>query len=92
MSATSAAQALMQLDTEIAVFADVIGNVADRVDQREQILEFIKDRVMNTWTLTLAAQSAEVSEQQVIAAMLYLPEFRIGSVCVCRGQAALLFT
>lgn len=38
-----------------------------------------------------AAQSAGVSEEQVIAALLYIEPLRLGSTCICRGEARILF-
>jgi hypothetical protein len=90
MSAKSAAQALLKNDTELAAFAAQFRNGWEQGKTRA-VEEYIRDNVMNTWTLTLAAEAAGVTEQQVIAALLFLDPLRTGSNCVCRGQAAGLF-
>jgi len=89
MSAKRAAQALIELDTELAAFsADLAGW---RSGKRQAVVEFIRANVMNTWTLTLAARSAGVTEVQVVAALLNLPPLKTGSTHICRSDAEELF-
>ncbi len=86
MSAKKAAAALLRNDADLAAFVDANGG-----DWRKtgDVLAYVKDRVMGTWTLTMVAEAVECSEQQVVAALLY--QIHTGSTCVCRGQAATLF-
>lgn len=90
MSAKSAAAALLKHDTELAAFASTLDPVwvANRC---EVVRSYIRENVMNTWTLTLAADAAGCTEEQVVAALVYMEPFRLGSTCVCRGEAAILF-
>lgn len=90
MSGKRAAQALLDLDSDLANFADSLSDVSF-FEKRNVVTAYIKNHVMNTWTLTLAARSAGVSERQVITALLHLPPLRFGSTCVCQGIAAELF-
>lgn len=89
MSAKRAAEALLETDVELAAFA---ASVEDRFPgKREAVKEFIRDNVMSTWTLTLAAKAAGVEEPQVIAALLHLESLRTGSTHICRADAEELF-
>ena len=88
-SGKCAAQALLELDTNLAQFAASIDR--DRWSRSAETVDFVQQNVMNTWTLTLAARCAGVSEQQVIAALLYSESLRIGSTSVCQGIAFKLF-
>tara|TARA_R110000868_G_scaffold249898_1_gene506358 strand:+ start:1607 stop:1891 length:285 start_codon:yes stop_codon:yes gene_type:complete len=82
-----AAEALMQLDAELA---HAITKFVDY--SREDILDFIASQVMNTWTLTLAAQSAGVTEEAVIASMLHCEPIHLGTKAVCRAEAFKMFS
>ena len=90
MSATNAAKALLELDTQIYEFANTLP-MGYHSQKREIVTEFVREYLAGTWTLTLAARSAGVSEEQVVAALLYLEPLRLGSTVVCRGEARLLF-
>lgn len=90
MSAVNAAKALLECDTHIYEFAYRLSD--DRSgDKKNLVIEFMRGYLAGTWTLTLAARAANVTEQQVIAALLRLEPFRLGSARVCREEAALLF-
>lgn len=91
MSATQAAQALLEHDVEVYQFAQSLPQGYDP-ERRQKVLAFLEGYLMGTWTLTLAAASAGVTEEQVIAALLYREPLRIGSTVVCRGEARLLFS
>ena len=90
MSAKSAAAALLRHDVELAAFAAQF-RPGWQQGKREAVEAYVQENVMNTWTLTLAAEAAGVTEEQVVAALLYLEPLRTGSTCVCRGRAADLF-
>ncbi|WP_168175644.1 hypothetical protein [Pseudomonas sp. PA15(2017)] len=53
-------------------------------------MELLRE-IMGTWTLTLAAQAANTSEQSVIAALANHEHLRIGTAVVARGIAAELY-
>lgn len=90
MSAKSAAAALLKNDTELAAFAATL-RPGWQAGKREAVNAYLRENVMNTWTLTLAADAAGCTEEQAIAALLYMEPLRMGTTCVCRGEAALLF-
>ena len=89
MSAKQAAEALLDLDAELAAFAGSLE--VDQPDKREVVKAFIRESVMNTWTLTLAARAAGATEQQVVASLLQLEPLRTGTANICRADAAELF-
>jgi hypothetical protein len=91
MSAKAAAAALLRNDVDLASFARQ-WRAGWQQGKSEAVEQYIRQHVMNTWTLTLAAQSAGVTEEQVIAALLYINPLRTGSTCVCRGRAASMFS
>ncbi|MGF6440094.1 hypothetical protein [Paraburkholderia youngii] len=90
MSARQAAEALLELDAELSAFAAGLDGCRF-TEKREVVKSFIRESVMNTWTLTLAARVAGVTEQQVVAALLHLEPLRAGSTYICRTDAAELF-
>jgi hypothetical protein len=88
MSAKQAAKALMKNDCSFNDLFDLLEK-ANHFDKRECVVEFLESNVKNTWTLALASESANATEEQVIAAILY--ELRMGTTCVCRGMARNMF-
>jgi hypothetical protein len=93
VSAARAARALLELDTELAARIASEGSTLNNNywGHREVVLKIVRECVLGTWTLTLAARAAGMSEQQVVAALLYLEPLRIGSTVVCQGEAQRLF-
>ena len=89
MSAKKAAQAYLRHDCDFAVFVAALPEVRWGEDYRTEVCDYVRENVLHTWTLSLAAQSASATEEQVIAAILY--ELQIGSTCVCRGISANMF-
>jgi hypothetical protein len=90
MSARAAAVALLKNDPGLALFADRVPEKWE-VGKTHEVMNYVRENVMNTWTLTLAAEAAGCSEEQAIAALLHLAPFNTGSVSVCRGYARELF-
>jgi hypothetical protein len=90
MSAVRAARALLWHDADLAAFAASIP-APHSPRHREIVTYYVRNYVMNTWTLTLAAEAAGETEEQVIAALLHLEPLRIGTTCICRGEAKLMF-
>lgn len=93
MSGVRAARALLALDASLAECVELLTARVrpSSLEWRPAVLALVRERVMGTWTLTLAAEAAGATEQQVVAALLYLEPLRIGSNCVCRGEAEMLF-
>lgn len=91
MSAARAAAALLAHDTALAVFAASLpcGYAGQK---REIVIDHVRENVLNSWTLTLAAHAAGVTEEQVVAALFYAEPLRFGSTLVCRGEARRLFS
>lgn len=87
MSAKKAAASLIANDPFITARAMAFETMSfsERDSEGENLL---KD-VMGTWTLTLAADAAGVTEEQVIGAIAY--QLRLGSTLVARGIAHRLF-
>lgn len=82
MSAKRAANALFSLDLEIAEkWKDSHDHVLNH-DEATELVIYLR----GLWTVTLAAESAGVSEGQVIAAVLH-NHFRVGTLMVCQGYA-----
>lgn len=88
MSGRRAAEALLELDTELAVRVAELPQAYD-YGKREQALQIVRECVLGTWTLTLAARAAGVTEEVVVSALLY--RLHIGSTVVCQGEARRLF-
>jgi hypothetical protein len=91
MSAKQAAEALIQHDPHISARAQEIqdrGNYCPA--RREAVMDLLRE-TMGTWTLTLAAQAANTTEQNVIAALACNEPLRIGTAVVARGIAAELY-
>lgn len=91
MSAKQAAKALLKNDVDLAAFVASLpqGPQYGWDGSNGRIFRYIRENVMNTWTLTLVADATGSSERQVIAAVLH--EMRIGSTCVCQGYAKMMF-
>jgi hypothetical protein len=90
MSATQAAQALLAHDVEVYQFAKSLGAGYDP-QKREKVRSFLEGYLLGTWTLTLAAAAAGVTEEQVVAALLHQEPLRFGTTVVCRDEARRLF-
>ena len=90
MSAKSAAAALLKNDADLAAFAAEL-KPGNWLGKREAVHAYLRANVMNTWTLALAADAAGRTEEQVVAALLYMEPLRTGSTCVCKGEAAQMF-
>jgi len=92
MSAKNAAAALVEYDIaeQVAAIEAAYPMVGFDVERREAIVSLLRE-VMGTWTLSLAAASADVSEQQVIAALAYHPRLRIGTTAVAQSVAKSLY-
>lgn len=91
MSAKRAAQALLELDTELAAFAADLKPGYDPA-KRQQVLAYVHAHVMGTWTLTLAARAAGQTEQQVVGALMELQPLRFGTQGHGHAYARALFT
>lgn len=91
MSAKQAAAALITHDPDIAEKARTIEAMGAYHEGRTEAVMNLLRETMGTWTLTLAAQAANTTEQQVIAAMAFHPSLRIGSSIVTRGIAIELY-
>jgi hypothetical protein len=89
MSGKRAAEALLELDTELAASVAELSQ-GYSFNKRDQVLQIVRECVLGTWTLTLAARAAGVAEEVVVSALLH--KLRIGSTCICRGEAKLLFS
>jgi hypothetical protein len=88
MSAKKAAAALAYLDTDIAEQLEVFRTLdleAPASIGRADYVAFAR-HLWGLWTVTLAAESASVSEEQVITALLAY-HTRAGSSNVCRDIA-----
>ncbi|MFC3468838.1 hypothetical protein ACFOHT_03050 [Massilia oculi] len=81
MSAKIAAAALIQFDVDAAAMLPTSGEVLDDVGAIA-----LGKALRRTWTLSLAAAAAGVSEQQVVAAVLQ-HHTRCGTSLVCQGYA-----
>lgn len=81
MSAKIAAAALIQFDVDAAAMLPTSGEVLDDVGAIA-----LGKALRRTWTLSLAAAAAGVSEQQVVAAVLQ-HQTRCGTSLVCQGYA-----
>lgn len=90
MSAKSAAVALLRCDPDLAAFAATLDGLSYS-QRHDLVITFIRTRIMHTWTLSLAAESAMCAEEQVVAALLYLEPLHMGSSVVCRGLARNLY-
>ncbi|MPQ69446.1 hypothetical protein [Pseudomonas sp. MWU12-2323] len=91
MSAKQAAQALIDHDPHVSVKVLEIQEMGHyHPDRRDAVMELLRE-IMGTWTLTLAAQAANTSEQSVIAALASHEPLRIGTAVVARGIAAELY-
>jgi hypothetical protein len=91
MSAKQAAKALLKNDAELSAFASQFRNGWES-GKTLAVDSYIRENIMNTWTLTMVAEAAGATEQQVIAALMFIDPLRSGSNCVCRGRAANLFS
>lgn len=91
MSAKRAAQALLELDTNIAAFAMQFEAGGFDSHKRDKVAHFIRTEVMGTWTLTLAAQAAGQTEKAVIGALMELEPLRFGTKGHGRAMASKLF-
>ncbi|MBP6776235.1 MAG: hypothetical protein KA151_03170 [Piscinibacter sp.] len=89
MSARRAAVALMNHDADIA--EKIAEYFADRRPYfaKSETGEAIVASAAGTWTLTLAADAAGVTERQVLAAIAQ--QLHLGTSCVCRGIAERIF-
>lgn len=81
MSAKSAAAALIEFDVDAAALLPAAGEYLDW-DGAIALGKALR----GTWTLSLAAAAAGVSEQQVVAAVLQ-HHTRCGTSLVCQGHA-----
>lgn len=90
MSAKSAAASLLKNDITLAEFAAKLQSIRE-IERREYVINFLRENVMNTWTLTLVADAAGCTEEQVIAALLKMEPLRIGTACVCAMEARACF-
>ena len=90
MSAKRAANALIELDCELFEFSQKLKTHFSE-NRSELIINYVRQNVLGTWTLTLSAKSAGVSEQQIIAAIFYSTVLKIGTSCVAQGEAKKLF-
>lgn len=90
MSAHRAAVGLLEFDVYLC---DFVGSLpAERsVERKCKVIEFVRESVCNTLTLSLAAYAAGVTEQEVIAALLFAEPLRIGPRRECADAAAELF-
>ena len=91
MSAKRAAAALLHLDVELAEFSATIEPGGYDPDKEVKVTAFVRENVMNTWSLALAAQSAGVTERQVVGALLELDPLRCKTQGGGRAIAAHLF-
>lgn len=91
MSAKRAALALLELDTELAAFASELVPGGYDPGKRDKVDAFVRENVMGTWTLTLAARAAGMTEEQVLGALLELSPLRCGTQGYGRAWAAQLF-
>ena len=91
MSAKRAAAALLELDTDIAAFAAGL-EPGYEPDKRLKVMAYVREHVMGTWTLTLAARSAGKTEQQVVGALMELRPLRFGSQGHGHAVAQVLFS
>jgi hypothetical protein len=85
MSAKSAAAALIQFDVDAAA---LLPSSDEMLDDEGAIA--LGKALRGTWTLSLAAAAAGVSEQQVVAAILQ-HHTRCGTSLVCQGYAKSAF-
>ena len=91
MSAKQAAQALIEHDPHVSTRAREIQGMGPYHPNRRETVTHLLREIMGTWTLTLAAQAANTSEQNVIAALACCEPLRIGTAVVARGIAAELY-
>lgn len=88
MSGKSAALALLNCDCELKEFAEYAKSLNHSI-KRETVIEYVRNNVIGTWTLTLAAMSAKATEEQVISQLLY-EIGGVGSIYVCQCQSIVL--
>ena len=86
MSARAAAEALLRHDADLAEFGASVRMAG--FDKGKLVREYVRENIYGTWTLALAADAAQCSEEQVIAALLHLDPLRYGTTAVCRIHAA----
>lgn len=91
MSAKRAANALLELDADLAAFAASLEPGGDAPEKRGKVAAYVRECVMGTWTLTLAARTAGMSEEQVVGALLELEPLRCGAKGSGRALASQLF-
>lgn len=89
MSARAAAEALLRYDADLAEFAR--GMQTPTFGKADLVRSFVERHVVGTWTLSLAADAARCSEEQVVAALLQIEPLRYGSTAICRLDAAEMF-
>ncbi|SER38078.1 hypothetical protein [Giesbergeria anulus] len=89
MSAKKAAMALLNNDVELAAFAKSLE--APSWENSKEVIEYLQENVMNTWTLTLVADATGFTEEQIIAALLHTDQLKVGSTCICKGIAKEMF-
>jgi hypothetical protein len=85
MSARRAAAALIEFDVSAAALLPPTG---ERLDEEGAIV--LGRALRGTWTLSLAAAAAGVTEQQVVAAVLQ-HHTSCGTSLVCQGYAKTAF-
>lgn len=84
MSGRRAAKALMDFD--IQIYQAVKPNQETQRMTTSEAVEFLKKNVVGTYTLSLVAAAAGVSEEVVIAALVH-DYMLVGTTVVCQGIA-----
>lgn len=91
MSAKQAALALLELDADLAAFAAELKPGSYDPAKGEKVQAYVREHVMGTWTLTLAAYASGSTEEQVVGALLELEPLRLGTQGHGRAIARALF-
>lgn len=86
MSAKAAAEALLRHDAELAEFGSSVRMAG--FEKGGLVRAYVREHIYGTWTLALAADAAQCTEEQVIAALLHLYPLRYGTTAICRIHAA----
>ena len=86
MSAKAAAEALLRHDADLADFGASVRMAG--LEKGELVRAYVREHIYGTWTLALAADAAQCTEEQVIAALLHLDPLKYGTTAVCRIHAA----
>lgn len=92
MSAKQAAESLITNDPSIAEQVRAIEEAGPYVDGRTEMIMTLLQEITSTWTLTLVANAAGVTEEQVIASLAGDGPLKIGTSLVARGIARTLYS